>query len=169
MIRHRGGFHQGIDAGFQPLPGDDPVRPGGAVQVMSAVLHLGQPEGDARQGGAVRAGLGQGEGGQLAVGEHKFRIFVGVQVDDPLGVINHIARTLQFCHHISAHRELAEVNGSILRGRIFLGAPGTVYRFNPEPGVGDWFGEVGAVHLRQMDARFQVVEENQFLDAVASF
>ena len=89
-------------------------------------------------------------------------------MDDPLGVINHIARTLQFRHHISAHRELAEVNGPILRGRIFLGAPGTVYRFNPETGVGDWFGEVGAVHLRQMDARLQVVEENQLLDAVAS-
>lgn len=89
-------------------------------------------------------------------------------MDDPLGVVDHISRTLQFRHHISAHRELAEVNGPILRGRIFLGAPGAVYRFNPETGVGDWFGEVGTVHLRQMDSRLQIVKENQLLDAIPS-
>ena len=53
VVRHRGGFHQGIDARFEALPGDGAVRPGGAVQVVPAILHLGQAEGDARQGGAI--------------------------------------------------------------------------------------------------------------------
>ena len=53
VVRHRGGFDQGIDARFEALPGDGAVRPGGAVQVVPAILHLGQAEGDACQGCAV--------------------------------------------------------------------------------------------------------------------
>ena len=33
------------------------------------------------------------------------------------------------------------------------GPPGAVYRLDAEAGVGDGLGQVGAVHLYQMDAR----------------
>lgn len=69
-------------------------------------------------------------------------------MDDALGVVDHIARTIQFSHDIGGiGGELGEVDGPILRGSVFLRPPGTVHRLKAELRVGDGLGEVGAVHL----------------------
>ena len=80
-------------------------------------------------------------------------LFAAVQVDDALGVVHHIAGALQLRHDISAHGELGQVDGPILRSGVLLRPPGAVYRLDAEAGVGDGLGQVGAVHLYQMDAR----------------
>ena len=88
---------------------------------------------------------------------------------DALCFVNHISRTLQFGYDISAHGEFGEVDGPVLRGGVLLRSPGTIHRLNSEAGVGDGLGQVGAVHLDEMDAGQAVIEENQLLDAVPSF
>lgn len=166
MVRYGGHLLQGINAGLQALPADRAVRPGGAVQIPGAVLDPGQPVGDAAQRLAVRTLLIQMETGQLGIGEHELRLLIPVQVDDALSVIHHIAGALQFRYHISTHGELGQVDGPVLRSGVFLRPPGAVYRLDAEAGVGDGLGEVGAVHLDEVDAGQAVIEENQVLDAV---
>ena len=148
VIRHRGGFFQGINARFQALPADLTCAGRGAVQIPGAVLDFGETIGDAAQGLTIRTLLIQMETGQLAIGEHELRLFAAIQMDDALGVVDHIARTIQFSHDIGGiGGELGEVDGPILRGSVFLRPPGTVHRLKAELRVGDGLGEVGAVHL----------------------
>ena len=106
------------------------------------------------------------QGRQFGIGEHELGLFAAIQVDDPLGIVYHIAGTLQFRYHISTHRELGEVDGPVLRGGVLLRSPGAVHRLDSEAGVGDGLGEVGAVHLDEVDAGQAVIEEHQILDAV---
>ena len=101
VIVQRVGFFQGIHPRLQPFPQDFAVFVCGAVQVAGAVRDLRQPEGDALQGGAVRADFLEQQLGQLGVGEHELGRLVGLQLDDPLGVVNHIARTGQLRYHVS--------------------------------------------------------------------
>ena len=91
---------------------------------------------------------------------------LGVQVDDPLGVVDHISRTLQFRHYHCASGELGQVDGPVRQSSVLHRPPGAVYCFKTETGVGDHFREVAAVHLCEMDSRFQVVKENQRFNAV---
>ena len=108
----------------------------------------------------------QMETGQLGIGEHELRLLIPVQVDNALGVVHHIAGTLQLRHHISTHGELAEVDGPVLGRGVLLRPPGAVHRLDTEAGVGDGLAQIGAVHLDEMDAGQAVIEENQFFDAV---
>ena len=101
VIVYRGGFEQGIHPRLQPFPQNFPASIGGAVQVAAAVRDLCQPEGDALQGGAVRADFLEQQLGQLGVGEHELGRLVGFQLNDALGVVNHIARTGQLRYHVS--------------------------------------------------------------------
>ena len=166
MVRHGGHLLQGVHPRLQALPADRAIRPGGAVQVPGAILNFGQPVGDAAQGCTVRALLMQMETGQLGIGEHELRLLIPVQVDNALGVVHHIAGTLQLRHHISTHGELAEVDGPVLGRGVLLRPPGAVHRLDTEAGVGDGLAQIGAVHLDEMDAGQAVIEENQFFDAV---
>ena len=61
------------------------------VEVMGAVLHPGDAEGDALQGSAVRALFNEMEAGPDAVGEHELSILILVQLNDPLSLIHDIA------------------------------------------------------------------------------
>ena len=88
-------------------------------------------------------------------------------MDDPLCLVNHISRTLQFSHHISAHGELGEVDGPILRSRIFLRSPGAVHRLNAEFDIGNRLTEIRTVYLDKMDAGQLVIIKHPFHNAHA--
>ena len=105
--------------------------------------------------------------GQLAVGEHELGLFVAVQVDNALGIVDHIARTIQFRYYHRAHREFGEVDGPILQSGVFHWTKAAVHRLKAEAGIGDGLGEVRAVHLDEMDSGQTVIEENQLFDAVS--
>ena len=57
VVVRRSGLHHRVNTRLQVRDNDLAVGIRGAVQVVSAVLHLCDAEGDARQTGAVRAGL----------------------------------------------------------------------------------------------------------------
>ena len=136
---------------------------GDPVQVVGAVLDLRQPEGDALQGGAVRAGFRQEEGGLLGVGEHELDVLVGLQLDDPLEVVDHIAGALQFLHHHGPGGQLGQVDGAVHPGGQLLRPPAPIHRREFELCVGDGLTEVGAVHLDEVHSGLQIVEKHQFL------
>ena len=106
------------------------------------------------------------ESGELGVGEHELRVLVGFQLDDALGLVNDIAGALQLQHLISAGQQLGQVDLAVLVGGKLLGAKGAIHSPDAEFDVGDGLGEVGAVHLDEVDAGFYVVEEQQLLDAI---
>ena len=94
-------------------------------------------------------------------------LLAAVQVDDALGVVHDIAGALQFRHDVGGiGGELAQVDGPVLGSGVLLRPPGAVHRLDTEAGVGDGLGEVGAVHLDEMDAGQAVIEENQLFDTV---
>ena len=68
-------------------------------------------------------------------------------MDNALGIVHDVARTLQFSHHIRANGELTQVDGPVLQSGVLHWAKAAVHRLKTETGVGDRFGEVGAVHL----------------------
>ena len=53
VVVQRGGLHQGVHPRLQALPQDLAAGRGGLVQVVGAVLDLGQPEGNALHRGTV--------------------------------------------------------------------------------------------------------------------
>ena len=142
-----GGFHQGIDARFQPFPQNFALAVGDAVQVVTPVLDPGQPEGDALQGCAVRTGFRQEEVGLLGVGEHELDVLVGLQLNDALEVVDHIAGALQFLHHHCAGGQLGQVDGSVRQRSHFDRPPAPVHRRKLELCIGDGLGQICAVHL----------------------
>ena len=106
------------------------------------------------------------EGRQPTISKYKLRVLVGFQLNDALGVVDHIAGAVQLCYHRRARRQLGQVDGPVLQRGHLHRAPAPVYRLQLEPCVGDGLGEVGAVHLDEVDAGFYVVEEQQLLDAI---
>ena len=54
-------------------------------------------------------------------------VFIWVQLNDALGIINDIARAGFLRHHIGAGRQLTQVNLSVLVGPELLGAVVTGY------------------------------------------
>ncbi len=133
---------------------------------MGAVLHIGDAVGYALQGLAVRALLGQLQPGQLGICEDKLTRLVAVQMDEPLGLVHHIAGACQLYHFVAAHGELGEVDGAVSPGGQLHGAIVALDGAEAELGVGDGLEEVGRVHLDQMEAGELVVEEGQFPHAV---
>ena len=105
--------------------------------------------------------------GQLGIGEHKLGLVTAVQVDDPLGIVYHIAGALQFRYYISAHGELGEVDGPVLGSGVLLRPEAAIHCLKTESGVGDRLGEVGTVYLDKMDAGQAVIEEHQVFDAIS--
>ena len=90
VVRRGGRLLHRIDARLQITHQDLPCLVGGAVQVMGAILDLGDAERNACQRRAVCAQLYQTQGGLDAVGEYKLTCLPGLQVNDPLGVIDDI-------------------------------------------------------------------------------
>ena len=161
IVGQRGGLTDGQHSGLQSLQGDFAVRVGGLVHIAGAVLHIGDAVGHAFQGLAVRAMLGQLKPGQPSVGEHELPCLVAVQMDEPLGLVHHIAGALQLHHLVAAHGELGEVDGAVSPGGQLHGAVITLDGAEAELGVGDGLGEVGGVYLDQMEAGKPLVEEGQ--------
>ena len=73
---------------------------------MRPVRNGGDPEGHPGQRGAVSAQLDEDEGGPGMVGENELRVLIGIELDNALGVVDDIARTALFSHHIGACGEL---------------------------------------------------------------
>ena len=144
---------------LQPGDQDFTVLIGGAVQVVGAILDFGDAEGYPGQPGTVRAQLDEVQRGLDGVGEHKAGRLVGLQLDDPLGLVDDVAGALQLGDHIGPGGQLGQVDLSVLVGGELRRAPGTVHGLNPELGVGDHLGRVGAVHFDQPDPGFQIVEK----------
>ena len=138
---------------------DFAVLIGGAIQVPAAVLNFGDAEGHAGQPGAVRAQFDEVQGGLDGVGEHEPGCLVGLQLDNPLGLVDDVSGALQFSDHIGAGGQLGQVDLSVLVGGELRRAPGTVHGLNPELGVRDHLGWIRAVHLDQPDPGFQIVEK----------
>ena len=134
---------------------------------MGAVLNFGDAEGDPSQPGTVRTQLDEVQGGFHRVGEHKPGCLVGLHLDDALGLIDDVAGALQLGDHISPGGQLGQVDFAVLVGSELRRAPGTVYRLNAEPGVGDHLGRVGAVHLDQPDPGLLVVKKVELLNTVS--
>ena len=134
---------------------------------MGAVLNFGDAEGDPSQPGTVRTQLDEVQGGFHRVGEHEPGRLVGLQMDDALGLVDDVARAVQFRHHISSGGQFRQVDFAVLVGGELRRAPRTVYRLDAEPGVGDHLGRVGAVHLDQPDPGLLVVKKVELLNTVS--
>ena len=169
VIRHRRGFTHGIDPGLQITDQNLTVLIGGTIQIVSAIFDLGNAEGYAFQSRTIGAELDQLQRGLDAVGEYELSILVGVQLNDALRFVNDVARAGQFSYHIGASRELAQVDLTVFVSSELLGAVVAGNRFDFKQDVGDDLGGVSAIYLHQTQAGLDVVEEHQFLDAVASF
>ena len=149
VIQHRGQFTHGINARLQTGDQDLPRGIGGAVQIVRAVLNLGDPEGDASQPGAVAAQLDELERGVDVIGENELGIFIGLQLNDTLGLVDHIAVAGFFSHYIGARGEHGKVDFSIFVRPELLGSIGPLHRFDLEYSVGDDLGGVVGIHLHQ--------------------
>lgn len=102
VIGGRGGFLDRVDSGFQIGDQDLALFVGDTVQIAGAVLDLGDTEMHAAQGRTIRAFLDEPQGRLYVVGEHEFRRLIAIQLDDPLGFIDDIARAGYLRHHIRA-------------------------------------------------------------------
>ena len=107
------------------------------------------------------------QGGLDGVGEHKTGCLVGLQMDDALGLIDDVARAVQFRHHISSGGQFRQVDFAVLVGGELRRAKVAVHGLDAEPGVGDHLGRVGAVHLDQPDPGLLVVKKVELLNTVS--
>ena len=160
------GFLYGIHTRLQIADADFALCIGGAVQIVTAILDFCNTEGDASQTGTVRTELDDLNGGLDGIGEHKLCIFIGVQLNDALCLINHIAGAGLLRYHISTGRQLAQVDFAIfVCGKLF-GAVITGNGLDFKDSIGNDLAGVIAVHLHQPQAGFHIVEEQQLTDAV---
>ena len=107
------------------------------------------------------------QGGLDGVGEHKTGCLVGLHLDDALGLIDDVARAVQFRHHISSGGQFRQVDFAVLVGGELRRAKVAVHGLDAEPGVGDHLGRVGAVHLDQPDPGLLVVKKVELLNTVS--
>ena len=115
-----------------------------------------------RQPGAVRAGLDEPQGGHGGVGEHEVCVLVRVDLHHAHSIVNQIpVRGLQLPHLVCAGFQLGQVNFTVDVGGKLLPV-GTAHLFELKADIGQGTHR-HAVHLYQMDARFQAVEENKGL------
>ena len=163
----RSGFPHGVHAGLQISNQNFALFIGGAVEIMRSVLNFCDTEMNIFQAAPVRAGLDDLQRRLDGIGEYELCILVGVKLDDALSLVDDIALTGFFRHHIRAGGQLAQVNLTIFVGGKFLGAVISGNRLDLKDGIGNNFGGVGGIHLDQPKSRLHIVEEQQFLDAVA--
>ena len=162
----RGSLPHGIHAGFQICNQDLALFIGGAVEVMSPILNLGDTESNIFQLGAVRAGLDNLERGLDGVGKHELGVLVGVKLDNTLRLVDDVALTGFLRDHISAGGQLAQVNLAVFIGGKFLGTVAAVHGLDFKDGVGNDTAGVGGIHLDQPQSRLHIVEKQQLFDAV---
>ena len=101
------------------------------------------------------------------VGKNKLGVLVGLQFNDALSLVDNIAVTGLFSYHIRASREHGQVDLSVLVRSELLGAVGALYGSDLEDSVGDHLGGVIGVHLHQPQTGLDIIEKQQFFDAVA--
>ena len=162
------GLHDGVYTRLQVGDSNLAVGVCGAVQVVGAILHFCDAEGDASQTGAIRAGLGEVQRRLDGVCEHKLHILVAVQLDDALGLVDEVPRALQLRDHIRAHRQFAQVDFAVLVRDELLGAVVSGHGPDAELGVGNPLGRVRRIDLDKVNPRLFGVEKYQGLDAVSS-
>ena len=160
-------FLHGVHTRLQIADADLALCIGGTVQIVTAVLDFCNTEGDASQTGAVRTKLDDFNGGLNGIGEHKLCIFIGVQLNDALCLINDIAGAGLLRYHISTGRQLTQVDFAVFVCGELFGAVITGDGLDFKDSVGNDLAGVIAVHLHQAQAGFHIVEEQQFTDAVS--
>ena len=133
---------------------------------MRSVLDLGDTEMYIFQAATICAGLNDLQRGLDGVGENKLCVLVGVKLNNTLRLVDDIALTGFFRHHISAGGELGEVDLAVLVGGKFLGAVVTSHGLDFKNCIGDHLAGVGAVHLDEPHTGLHIIEEQQLLDAV---
>ena len=160
------GLHDGVYTRLQVGDSNLAVGVCGAVQVVGAILHFCDAEGHAGEAAAIRAGLDEMQGRLDGVGENEFHVLIAVQLNDPLGLVNDVARTLQLCNNIRADRELAQIDLTVLVCNELLGPVVACHRPDAEFGVRDALGGVSGIHLNEVNSGLFGVEKYQRLDAV---
>ena len=163
----RGGFPHGVHAGLQISNQNLALLVGGAVEVVRSVLNFCDAEMNIFQAATVCAGLNDLQRGLDGVGEYELCVLVGVKLDDTLGLVDDIALTGFFRHHIRAGGELGEVDLAVLVGGKFLGAVITSHGLNFKDCVGNDLAGIGAVHFDEAHTGLHIIEEQQLLDAIA--
>ena len=160
VVGYRGGLLDGVHTRFQVGNVNLAGIIGDAVKIVGAVLDFSDPKMHPAQPGAVRTGLDKPQGGLGGVGENKVGVLVRVDLHHPHSVIHEVAvRGLQLPHFISAGGQLRQVDFSVQIGGKFL-AIRAAHQLELKSDVGQ--GSHGdAVHLNQVDARFQRVEKDQ--------
>ena len=169
VIGNGGRLLNQIDTRLQVGNKDFALGIGRTVEVVTAVLDFGDAERHTAQRGAIGAELDKVKTGLDGVGKHELTGFIGVQLNDPLGLVNDVARAGFFRHHIRAGVQLTEVDFAVLVGGELLGAEAAVHGLDLEYGVGNDFGRIGRIHLDQPQAGFPAVEEHQLQNAAACF
>ena len=142
VVLHRGQFTHRINARLQIGYQDLTCGTGGAVQVVAAILDLGDAERDTGQPGAIAAQFDELQRGLDMIGENELGVFIGLQLDDTLGLVDHIAIAGFFSHYIGARGEHGKVDLSIFVRPELLGAIGPLHRFDLEYSVWDDLGGV---------------------------
>ena len=163
----RGSFPHGVHAGLQIGNQNLTLFIGGAVKIMCSVFDLGDTEMYIFQAATVCAGLNDLQRGLDGIGEYELCVLIGVKLDDTLGLVDDIALTGFFRHHIRASGQLGKVDLAVLVGGKFLGAVVTSHGLNFKNCVGDHLAGIGAVYLDEPHTGLHIIEEQQLLDAVA--
>ena len=164
----RGGFLDGVHAGLQIGNQNFALLVGCTVKIMRSILDLGDTEMNIFQAAPVRAGLDDLQGGLDGIGEYELCVLVGIKLDDTLGLVDDIALTGFFRHHIRAGGELGEVDLAVLVGGKLLGAVVALDGLNFKNCIGNDLAGVGAVHFDKPHTGLHIVEEQQLLDAITS-
>ena len=135
---------------------------------MRTVLDFCNPEGNAAErGGIIAVQLHKGKGGALGIGENKLGRLIGVKLNDALCLVNDITGALLFGHNIGTHRQLAQVDFTVLIGGKLLGAVAAVHSLDLKDSIGNALSGICGIHLDQTHTRLQVIEEHQLPDAVS--
>ena len=100
------------------------------------------------------------------VRKNEFGNLVAVQLDNALLLVNDITRTGDLRHHISAQRQLAQVDLAVLVRGVFFRAKRAVYGLDLKLGVGDTSGGIAGIHLDQLHAWLPVVVEGELFDSI---
>ena len=127
VVLHRGQFTHRVNARLQIGDQDFSRGIGGAVQVVATVLNPGDAESHPGQPGAVAAQFDKLEGGLDMVGKNELGVFIWLQLNDALGLIDDVAITGFFSHYIGARGEHGKVNFSIFVRPELLGAIGPLH------------------------------------------
>ena len=167
VVGHSGSLFDGIDARLQIAHQDFTSIVCGSIQVVCPVLDLAEAKSNTAQRSAVSALLQQPQRGLNGVGEHEFAGLTRLQVDDLLGIVNHIAVGLFLRHHISARLQLGQVDFAVFIGGEFFRAELSTIALDLKDHIGNDLAGIGRIDLHQVQSRFAVIEEYQLQDAAA--